>query len=301
MKKLLAFILICVAYFHTSAQSNTFPSSGNVGIGTTSPSQILDVRGHIYTTGSVFIDGGDLVLKRTTYTFGYVARPNVTGYKKLQFAVEGGGPLEDLYVNSDRSYFTGNVGIGESNPVYKLQINGSRVSIIENGEARYHLFNGGGITEWLMGQKSNTLHNYTISTSNNGNEVDMFSITPTGNVGIGTINPQAKLAVNGDIFSKKVRVTQTGWSDYVFEKNYRLLSLSEVEKFIQHNNHLPGVPSEKEVQINGLDVGDNQAVLLKKIEELTLYIIELNKKIEEQLERIKILERESNIPVGKQK
>ena len=105
-------------------------------------------------------------------------------------------------------------------------------------------------------------------------------ITRSDNVGIGTTNPQAKLAVNGDIFSRKVKVTQTGWSDYVFEQNYPLLSLTEVEEYIGKHKHLPDVPSANSVEENGLDLGDNQAILLKKIEELTLYIIDINKKLE---------------------
>jgi hypothetical protein len=102
----------------------------------------------------------------------------------------------------------------------------------------------------------------------------------SGNVGIGTTNPQAKLAVNGDIFSKKVKVTQTGWPDYVFYQDHKLRTLAELEKYIQQNKHLPDVSSADKIEKDGLDLGDNQSVLLKKIEELTLYIIDINKKVE---------------------
>ncbi|MBO9205411.1 MULTISPECIES: hypothetical protein [Niastella] len=110
----------------------------------------------------------------------------------------------------------------------------------------------------------------------NGEGINYFK----GSVGIGTVNPQAKLAVNGDIYSKKVKVTQTGWPDYVFHTTYRLRPLSEVEQFIKLHHHLPEVPSAADVKKDALDVGDNQATLLKKIEELTLYIISLNKEVE---------------------
>ena len=118
------------------------------------------------------------------------------------------------------------------------------------------------------------------------------SFLTNGNVGIGTTNPQAKLAVNGDIFSKKVKVTQTGWPDYVFEKDYHLPSLAEVEKYIQQHKHLPDVPSAAEIEKDGLDLGDNQAVLLKKIEELTLYMIEQNNITHQLMEENKLLKKE---------
>ncbi|MDB5198059.1 MAG: hypothetical protein JWO92_22 [Chitinophagaceae bacterium] len=103
-----------------------------------------------------------------------------------------------------------------------------------------------------------------------------------GNVGIGTTNPHEKLSVNGTVLANKVKVSilSTDWSDYVFDKNYKLPTLEETEKFIKLNQHLPGIPSAKEVGINGLDIGNNQALLLKKIEELTLIIIEQNKEHE---------------------
>lgn len=110
-----------------------------------------------------------------------------------------------------------------------------------------------------------------------------------GKVGIGTINmndANYKLFVETGIRTRKLKVDQQGWPDYVFHKTYKLPTLEEIEKYIKQNNHLPDVPSAKEVQKNGIDLGDNQALLLKKIEELTLIIIGQNK-------RIKALERQS--------
>ena len=72
-----------------------------------------------------------------------------------------------------------------------------------------------------------------------------------------------------------------GWADYVFDKTYKLASLQSVEKYIAQNNHLPDVPSAATVAKSGIDLGDNQAVLLKKIEELTLYVIKLQKEIDQ--------------------
>lgn len=104
------------------------------------------------------------------------------------------------------------------------------------------------------------------------------------NVGIGTCNPQAKLAVNGGILAKSVRVntSSTYWPDYVFSQDYSLMNLRELEKYISNHQHLPGVPSAKEMgETNQMDLGEMNTLLLQKVEELTLYIIDLQKQIDE--------------------
>ena len=94
-------------------------------------------------------------------------------------------------------------------------------------------------------------------------------------------NANWKLAVDGDIQAKRVVVQITDWADNVFDENYPLATLEEVEAFIKKIKHLPEIPSEKEVLENGVDTGEMNKLLLKKVEELTLYIIELEKKIEQ--------------------
>ena len=109
-------------------------------------------------------------------------------------------------------------------------------------------------------------------------------LADSGNVGIGTKNPQAKLAVNGDILAKSIRVntSSTYWPDYVFGEDYNLMSLKELEIYITQYHHLPGVPSANEVETKGeVDLREMNAVLLEKVEELTRYIIDLQKQIDE--------------------
>lgn len=112
----------------------------------------------------------------------------------------------------------------------------------------------------------------------------------TGAVGINTgsvaIPAGVKLAVNGKVNCKEVEVTLSGWSDYVFDQSYKLKSLYEVENFINTNKHLPDVPSEKEVLSNGINLGKMDAILLQKIEELTLYVIQLKKENDQLKEKV---------------
>ncbi|WP_257667133.1 hypothetical protein [Parapedobacter tibetensis] len=113
-------------------------------------------------------------------------------------------------------------------------------------------------------------------------EVDRFIVN--GNVGIGTNNPQAKLAVNGNILATEVKVkTDISVPDYVFEPDYELTPLSEVEAYVKEHKHLPEIPSAADIQRDGLDLAEMNLLLLKKVEELTLIVIEQNK-------RLKVLE-----------
>ncbi|WP_320052058.1 hypothetical protein [uncultured Acetobacteroides sp.] len=100
-----------------------------------------------------------------------------------------------------------------------------------------------------------------------------------GNVGIGVFSPKNRLDVNGTIRAKEVKV-ESGWADFVFKPDYQLKPLAEVEQFITANGHLPEIPTAKEVEQNGVSLGKMNAKLLQKVEELTLYIINQNKRID---------------------
>jgi hypothetical protein len=106
-----------------------------------------------------------------------------------------------------------------------------------------------------------------------------------GNVGIGTTTPQHTLHVAGTIGAEVVIVSSTG-ADYVFQPNYHLSPLSEVATYIEQNHHLPDIPSAKEVQARGVNLGDMQTKLLAKVEELTLHMIQLEQQNQELKDRI---------------
>ncbi|MXV50379.1 hypothetical protein GS399_05290 [Pedobacter sp. HMF7647] len=110
---------------------------------------------------------------------------------------------------------------------------------------------------------------------------DDFTITGLGNVGIGTSVPKEKLSVNGRIRAREVKVEVENWPDYVFGDDYKKLPLEDLQSYILKNKHLPEVPSAGNISAEGIDLGAMNAVLLKKIEELALYLIEKEQEIKE--------------------
>ncbi|MEP6556101.1 MAG: hypothetical protein ABJB11_21275, partial [Ferruginibacter sp.] len=160
------------------------------------------------------------------------------------------------------------------------------------------LLTAGGSNGWgLTGNGgTNSTSNFIGTTDNvdlvfRTNNVNKMLINATGNVGIGTSqvsDVNYKLFVETGIRTRKIKVDAANvtWPDYVFNEDHKMPTLDEVEKFIQLNKHLPGVQSAAEVEKNGIDLAENQAVLLQKIEELTLYVIEQNKKIRLQQDEI---------------
>jgi hypothetical protein len=123
----------------------------------------------------------------------------------------------------------------------------------------------------------------------------MVQYSPNGAVGIGTAspNPDYKLNVNGKIRAKEIKVETANWPDYVFEEGYQVGTLVELERYIKTNRHLPEMPTAKEVAANGLELGEMNRLLLKKVEELTLHLIEKDKQLQDSNKRLTSLEDES--------
>jgi hypothetical protein len=298
----------------TTSGSNIYNSnSGNVGIGTTSPqtkfeviapsgnTQAFRVKGNGYQQIGIYSAGSDNNIVSGVYGYrsrgthqspsnvfsgdrvsGFYAFPFVNGSYNIVSAIEiymGSGVSSLSYPSymifsttnngstsrTERMRITesGNVGIGKTNPAYTLDVNGA----INATELRVNgvLFTGGsGSSQW----------------TNSGSTIYYNG----GNVGIGTISTGSfKLAVEGKIGAREIQVTLANpWPDYVFEPNYRLLSLTDLRRFIETNKHLPEIPSAEEINEGGHNLGEMNMLLLKKVEELTLYILDQESRINEQ-------------------
>jgi hypothetical protein len=256
-------LLIALIGSSTLSAQNTFPSSGNAGIGTTNPSARLEIA----DAGQGSLRVGITSNRANTYTqilnsLAVIGNDNLTVTSNVagawNFYNNGNSPSwSGTIIQHTGTAITGNSnGMPASNQGTLLFQNVSNGVIASNG--------------------ANIIISPLASAST-------YFLTD-GTVGIGTGSTQGyKLAVNGQaIFTRAVVKAYPNWPDYVFRKDYQLPALDSLDKFIQTYRHLPGIPSAGDIENTGLDLGSNQAALLKKIEELTLYIIGQDKTIQRQ-------------------
>ncbi|MBQ3544580.1 MAG: hypothetical protein IJA34_06300, partial [Lachnospiraceae bacterium] len=276
-----------------------------VGVGTTSPQQQMHINGNTLISGS-----GKALLFATSAS-------TTDG----NFGIKYTGSGLNFYIPNNTNYLmyirnNGYVGIGTSSPTEKLEVSGNakatNITATSSVQSSTLTVTGNVVFSALSGSSSKVLtigsngtlssadmsemndgmgdHIATMNLNLNGKKIvgatngtNGIFVAQNGNVriGAGTASPTKTLEVNGTIRSKEVLVEVANWSDFVFDKDYDLRTLKEVESYIKENGHLPDVPSAEEVKTNGVEVGEMNAILLQKIEELTLYIIELEKKIDE--------------------
>ncbi|AXT62484.1 hypothetical protein D1816_19655 [Aquimarina sp. AD10] len=236
--------------------------NGNIGIGTTSPGTWkLNVKGHVNIGG----DGNYRL--RTRHVDGKSSTSDV---------------IDDLYLN----YNSGkNVYVGYGDNAHS---NFYVFGRIRNGGADFQLGVHDGRDQGTKTSNRALVH-YINDELHLNYDSDFEGGTFIGgpkvimdNVGIGTRNPDPnyKLSVNGKVRAKEI-VVEANWADYVFQENYQLPTLEEVAIFIKENYHLPDVPSQQEIEKEGVAVGDMQRIHMQKIEELTLYILQQEKRIKE--------------------
>jgi hypothetical protein len=283
-------------------RSGNTSTTGSVGVGMTSPGSKLQVNGNGaigYSSSTAAPTNGLLINGNTgigTATVG--SKLQVNGNGAIGYSSSTAAPTNGLLIN-------GNTGIGTATVGSKLQVNGgaaigysSSTAAPTNGLAVKGAVGIGMTSPNSTLDVNGTIHtNGTlsvdgqISTStgffsmamNGGNAATFMGPVNLGSsVGIGQDPGTEALEVSGNIKCNSVKINN--WSieapDYVFEKDYKLPSLKTVEKHIVAEKHLPGVPSASDMKKNGVDLSQMNMTLLQKVEELTLYVIEQNKKIE---------------------
>ncbi len=300
-------------YWSKSTTRNyLYNSIDSVGIGTSTPDEKLHiVNGKIYMqdnrTGQnphVIFDvpatnlkEAGLQFKRsgdTLASINYRENTSVPNYIKL--AVSSAGTGADLVINSN-----GNTGLGVIEPLVKLHVYdrlGSEVVRLEAETPTIQLrrrtspANGFPVTFTDVGFVQTSGDNLRIGTNSDNdfgkfvvrtNGADRLFVDASGNVSIGTTATAAgyMLNVGGKAICEELKVQLEGaWPDYVFDEKYKLTPLNELQKFVDTHNHLPNIPSAKDVKANGIEVGDMQRRMMEKIEELTLYILEMKKEMD---------------------
>jgi hypothetical protein len=272
-------------------------SNNNVGIGTPSPLYKLDVRGESFSQGHTIQSYSPvLTLKRNTAAGGYIQGIQT----KLQNGTDNWffGNLGDTrWTVSKGDYqspkftitYEGNVGIGTIDPRYKLDVNG-HLSVkdylyIQGADLRLGMQDG---REQGTVLEQRALVHYLNDKLWLNFMGDFEGGTMIGNGAF--IKNDGNTALQGKLEARELKITNSPTADFVFETNYNLPKLEEVEKHIKEKKHLPEIASAKEMEKQGVNVGEFQIKLLQKIEELTLYIIEQdkkNKKLELELEELK--------------
>ena len=247
----LAFFTTSSSAANTLAERMRIDANGNVGIGTAAPEGLLHLSG-AYSS----INGGNSYQYART---GLIVQANTGGRTEdkgaqIEFVIPANTGGENPWGQGRIITVAGNTSQG--NAVGKMIL----------GTRRYFDKLKTGL-EWFYG--------------------DDIVIDGVGNVGIGTLSPKEKLSVNGKIRAQEIKVEATNWPDYVFEEGYKVRTLEELESYIKTNKRLPDMPSAKEVETNGIALGEMNKLLIQKIEELTLQLIELNKKVNAQPKEFK--------------
>jgi hypothetical protein len=271
----------------------------------------------LFTPLSLKAQYSNTIVTNATPNYIYVGSLNYlssdgSNYQKIQVDVLGGGwsttgmGVTTYYIGNRGGMVVNRVTMGSSNDnIFTLQAYSNTTNnnidfyLVTNYWAAFAIkaaiLQGSGPVSQLV--------TITSSTSVPTGTPVAVTINPvmitdaSGNIGIGTINPNGyKLAVKGTIHSQQVNVDMNNWADYVFGKDYTLPTLASIKTYIDQNHHLPEIPSAQQIEKDGLNLGEMNKLLVKKVEELTLYLIQLreekDKREKDQEQRIQNLEQQ---------
>ncbi len=322
-------ILIAVAIMNVNLHAqwtdsgSTITTMDNVGIGTVSPSEIFHVVKENSGISSMY---SEFVMEAQDAQLDIISNSAGTWGSAINFVEGNGSANTDVWSltrqttggSGDSSFrinfgtlnrhdnpglfiikTNGDIGIGTNTPSSKLEV---KSAVGDNSEIHINTgsdddqsvirFQDQGQSTW--GFLSNYPSTGKFSLYNYQSSSNALVFDPNGNLSIGTTNSGAyKLAVKGKIRAEEIKV-ETGWADYVFEEGYDLPTLEEVEQHIKEKGRLINIPSAKEVEENGILLGEMNKLLLEKIEELTLYIVELKKENEDQFKQLEKFKEELN-------
>ncbi len=268
-------------------------ADGHVGIGTTEPNYPLEVKTPVDAFGIIQSDGTHKAGLYVGTTGGYIG---TVSEHDFHVYTSSAGPVLTVTAGGTAD---GHVGIGTTSPNYQLHVNEStsEANYLQLTNSATGLTSADGVLFGMAANENTVIWNYEANRDIQfgTNTLEKMRILSNGNVGIGTTSPGEKLSVNGTIKAKEIIVDTSGWSDFVFNKDYDLMPLGKLEDYITSNKHLPEIPSADEVCEKGVKVGDMQARLLQKIEELTLYMIDMKKENEMMRGEREMLKKENEL------
>lgn len=326
---------------------NTYPATGNVGLGTNSPLTNLHIQApdtpYLMLRAVGYTNSPAVLTRKGGIIFN---QENTDKTAAIQFAVPPGSHMPGILFSTKPSYNmpgsgmkdwydrmfihpNGNIGIGTAAPGSLFNTNQGTYPSYSASDKVLNIHAAGSASVLELSRDAGSVDGAKIGAvyfTNTLNQIDAhrqvagiwaenagspaYPVLSGGrvvfmtkslnggvqskmiydergnlNIGMAPNTKSYRLAVEGTIGARKVKVTQETWADFVFQPGYQLPSLQEVELYIRQHQHLPDIPSEKEVQKEGVDLGEMNRKLLQKVEELTLHVIDLNK-------RVKSLEKE---------